>query len=63
MGGGVGAQPTVGGKKTYTPDEWESEFEDLQNQYEGGVIGPKDYEAKRQILLDAYKEGRVKPRQ
>lgn len=63
MGGGVGAQPTVGGKKTYTPDEWESEFDDLQNQYEGGVIGPKDYEAKRQILLDAYKEGRVKPRQ
>ena len=63
MGGGAGAQPTPGGKKIYTPEEWEREFDDLQNQYDGGIIGPKDYAEKRQILTDAYKEGRVKPRQ
>ena len=63
MGGGAGAQPQFGGKKIYTPEEWEGEFDDLQNRYESGIIGPKEYAEKRQILTDAYKEGRVKPKQ
>lgn len=63
FGGGANARPFAPGKKTYTPEEWESEYDSLQNQYEDGRIGPGDYAAKRQVLMDAYKEGRVKPKQ
>lgn len=60
MGGGTSAGTQFGTRKTYTPDQWEREYDDLQDQYDRGVIGPKDYESRRKILTDAYKEGRVK---
>lgn len=60
MGGGAGAKPQAGGKKVYTPEEWESEYDNLQDQYDRGTIGPKAYAEQRQVLMDAYKEGRVK---
>lgn len=60
MGGGAGASQPIGGKKTYTADQWEKEYDSLLDQYERGVIGPNDFQTKRQILTDAYKEGRVK---
>lgn len=59
--GGAGAQPNFGTKKVYTPEKWEGEFDDLQTQYERGAIGANEYAARRQDLLNAYKEGRVKP--
>lgn len=63
MGGGAGARPFAAGKKTYTPEEWEREYDSLQDLYDGGRIGPGDYAAKRQNLMDAYREGRVRPKQ
>ena len=61
MGGGAGARPQqFGQKKIYTPDEWEREYDSLQDDYEAGRISPKDYAAKRDTLVNAHKEGRVK---
>lgn len=61
MGGGAGASPQqFGQKKIYTPDEWEREYDSLQDDYEAGRISPKDYAAKRDTLVNAHKEGRVK---
>lgn len=60
MGGGAGARPQIGQKKIYTPEEWEREYDSLQNDYEDGRISPKDYAAKRDMLVNAHKEGRVK---
>lgn len=60
MGGGAGARPQFGQKKIYTPEEWEREYDSLQDNYEAGLISPKDYAAKRDTLVNAHKEGRVK---
>lgn len=60
MSGGASATPVVGGKKTYTKEGWEAEYDDLQDQYDRGAISPKTYAEKRQVLLDVQKEGRIK---
>lgn len=61
MGGGAGARPQqFGQKKIYTPEEWEREYDSLQDDYESGRISPMDYSAKRDQLLNAHKEGRVR---